>query len=34
MGTAVTGSTLTQLTPAATADYPGTVERTMQRSDA
>jgi len=34
MGTAVTGSTLTKLMSAVTAEYPGTVERAMQRSDA
>ena len=33
MGTAVTGSTLTQLKSVATAKYPGTVERAMKLSD-
>ena len=33
MGTAVTGSTLTKLESAATAKYPGTVERAMKLSD-
>jgi hypothetical protein len=33
MGTAVTGSTLTKLEAAATAKYPGTVERAMKLSD-
>ena len=33
MGTAVTGDTLTKLTAAATAKYPGTVERAMKLSD-
>ena len=33
MGTAVTGATLTKLTAAATAKYPGTVERAMKLSD-
>ena len=33
MGTAVTGSTLTKLKSAATAKYPGTVERALKLSD-
>jgi hypothetical protein len=33
MGTPVTGATLTKVTAAATAKYPGTVERAMKLSD-
>jgi hypothetical protein len=33
MGTAVTGATLTKLKAAATAKYPGTVERAMKLPD-
>ncbi len=33
MGTAVTGDTLTKVTDAATAKYPGDVERAMQLAD-
>ena len=33
MGTAVTGATLTKLKAAATAKYPGTVERAMKLAD-
>jgi hypothetical protein len=33
MGTPVTGTTLTKLTEAATAKYPGTIERAMKLAD-